>query len=393
MSRLERILSGQENLQGSTETMNTMRIERLTVHQYDVPLEEPFVTALKPIPELERVLVEVETTDGTTGWGEGAPAYEVTGETQRSTAAVIEDVLGPLVVGENPLDVERIVGDMQALVDGSPAAHAALEIALQDLRGKAADMPLYRLLGGNDERPVIDVPKVISIKDPDEMAADAADAVSEGYHQIKIKVGGDPETDIQRVRSIAEAVPTSVSLKADANQGWGDAKTSLQALQGITEYIDVIEQPVDKENVADLTALRDRVDIPVMPDESVETASDCVDLVKRGAGDIYNIKLMKTGGVGEAVRLNAVAAADGRPTQLGSMVEGGVGTAAGVHFVLAFENVIWNEMVGPFMTTANVTDLDFDVPEIRVDGPGLGVEVDRDVLADLRTDRTVVEGA
>lgn len=373
--------------------MYAMRIERLTVHQYDIPLEEPFVTALKPIPELERVLVEVETDEGTTGWGEGAPAYEVTGETQRSTAAVIEDVLGPLVVGENPLDVERVVGDMRALVDGSPAAHAAIEIALQDVRGKAAEMPLYRLLGGNAEAPVIDVPKVLSIKEPAEMAADAADAVSEGYRQIKIKVGGDPETDVERVRGIAEAVPASVSLKADANQGWGDAKTSLRALRGIAEYIDVIEQPVDKENAADLMALRDRVDVAVMPDESVETASDCIDLLKRGAGDIYNIKLMKTGGVGEAVRLNAVAAADGRPTQLGSMVEGGVGTAAGVHFVLAFENVIWNEMVGPFMTTANVTDLDFEVPEIRVDGPGLGVEVDRDALADLRTDRTVVEGA
>jgi L-alanine-DL-glutamate epimerase-like enolase superfamily enzyme len=368
-----------------------MQIDRVTVHQYDIPLEEPFVTALKPIPELERVLVEVETDTGLTGWGEGAPAYEVTGETQRSTAAVIEDVLAPLVVGENPLDVERVVGEMRALVDGSPAAHAGIEIALQDLRGKAAGMPLYRLLGGSATDPIIDVPKVLSIKEPEEMAADAAAAVEEGYEQIKIKVGGDPETDVQRVRGIAEAVPASVSLKADANQGWGDAKTALRALRGVGEHLDVIEQPVDKETVADLATLRDRVDVPVMPDESVETATDCVDLVRRGAGDIFNIKLMKTGGIGEAVRLNAVAEADGRPTQLGSMVEGGVGTAAGVHFVLALENVIWNEMVGPFMTTANVTDLEFAVPEIHVDGPGLGVEVDRDALADLRTDRAVVE--
>ncbi|MFB6218266.1 MAG: enolase C-terminal domain-like protein, partial [Halobacteriaceae archaeon] len=186
-------------------------------------------------------------------------------------------------------------------------------------------------------------------------------------------------------------VPADVSLKADANQGWGDAKTALAALRGFADRIDVIEQPVDKENVADLVALRDRLDVPVMPDESVETASDCSDLVKRGAGDIYNIKLMKSGGIGEAARLNAVAAADGRPTQLGSMVEGGVGTAAGVHFVLAYDNVVWNEMVGPFMTTANVTDLKFDLPDITVEGPGLGVSVDRDRLADLRTERATVE--
>ncbi|WP_101295828.1 mandelate racemase/muconate lactonizing enzyme family protein [Halegenticoccus soli] len=368
-----------------------MEIERVTIHRYEIPLEEPFVTALKPIPELERVLVEVETDDGVVGLGEGAPAYEVTGETQGSTAAVLEDVLAPLILGEDPIDVERVTRRMWALVDGAPSAHAAIELALQDIRGKRADLPLFKLLGGDAAEATIDVPKVLSIKSPAEMAADAVEAVEAGYEQIKIKVGADPATDIDRVASIAEAVPSDVSLKADANQGWGDAKTAMRALDGIAEFVDVIEQPVDKENVDDLAFLREHVDVPVMPDESVETAHDAVELVKRGAGDIYNIKLMKTGGITEAVRLNAVAAADGRPTQLGSMVEGHVGTAAGVHFVTAFENVVWNEMVGPFMTTDGITDLDADVPRISVGGPGLGVTVDRERLRALRSERAVVE--
>lgn len=369
-----------------------MQIRRVTVHQYDIPLHEPFVTALKPIPELERVLVEVETDEGIVGFGEGAPAYEVTGETQRSTAAVIEDVLGPLVLGENPLDVERVRGQMWSLVDGAPAAHAAMEIALQDVRGKTADMPLYRLLGGHAEEPVLDVPKVLSIKPPEEMADDAAAAVDEGYEQIKIKVGGDPETDVERVRAIDEAVPDDVSLKADANQGWDDAKTALAALSGMSDLLDVIEQPVDNDNVVDLCELRRRVDIPVMPDESVESPEEVLGLVRQDAGDMFNIKLMKTGGLSEAIRLNAIAEADQRPTQLGSMVEGHVGTAAGVHFVLSQKNVVWNEMVGPFMTETGVTDLSADLPHIEVDGPGLGVELDRNALADLRTEKTVIEG-
>jgi L-alanine-DL-glutamate epimerase-like enolase superfamily enzyme len=368
-----------------------MQIERVTVHQYDIPLHEPFVTALKPIPELERVLVEIETDEGIVGLGEGAPAYEVTGETQRSTAAVVEDVLAPLVLGENPLDIERVRAQMWRLVDGSPAAHAAMEIALQDIRGKAADMPLYQLLGGYADEPVLDVPKVLSIKSPARMAEDAAAAVSDGYRQIKIKVGEDPATDVERVRAIDEAVPDDVSLKADANQGWGDAKTALAALAAVGDRLDVIEQPVDKHNVTDLRELRRRLDLPVMPDESVESPADVLELVERDAGDMFNIKLMKTGGISEAVRLNAIAEADGRPTQLGSMVEGGVGTAAGVHFVLSQENVVWNEMVGPFMTETGVTDLEADLPEISVDGPGLGVDVDRDALAALRTERSVIE--
>lgn len=368
-----------------------MRIERVTIHQYEIPLEEPFVTALKPIPELERVLVEVETDAGIVGLGEGAPAYEVTGETQRSTAAVLADVLASLVIGEDPLAIERVVREMRALVDGSPAAHAAIEIALQDIRGKHADMPVYELLGGDAEAPHVDAPKVLSIKSPEEMAADADAAVEEGYEQIKIKVGEDPERDIERVRAIADRISEDVNLKADANQGWDDAKTALSAIGGMEEFLDVIEQPVAKDNADDLATLRDRVDVPVMPDESVETAVDALDLIKRAAGDVYNIKLMKTGGLGEAVRLNAVAEADDRPVQIGSMVEGHVGTAAGVHFAAAFDNVIWNEMVGPFMTTAGVTDLRTDLPRIYCDGPGLGVDLNRDRLAELRSDQVVVE--
>lgn len=368
-----------------------MEIERVTVHQFEVPLAEPFVTVLRPIPELKRLLVEVETDTGLTGLGEAAPSYTVTGETQRSTKAVILDVLADLVIGADPRNVDRLVEEMRALVVGSPSAHAGIETALHDIRGKAADMPLYQLLGGHSREPTVDVPKILSVKDPEDMADEAEEAVADGYEQVKIKVGKDPETDRERVGAIADRVPASVSLKADANQGWGDAKTALEALSGMTEHLDVIEQPVSKDSVEDLGFVRDRVDIPVMADECVRTAADASRLIRAGAADYYNVKLMKTGGISEAARLSTVAAAAGRKTQLGSMVEGHVGTAAGVHFALATENVVWNEMVGPFMTTDGITDLDVDEPHISVSGPGLGVSVDREALARLRSDRVVVE--
>lgn len=368
-----------------------MRIERVSIHQFEIPLSEPFVTALKPIPELERVLVEVETDTGLVGYGEGAPAYEVTGETQSSTAAVLEDVLAPLVLGSDPIAIERVVAEMNRLVDGAASARAAIELALQDIRGKHAEMPLYELLGGHANEPTIDVPVVLSIKSPEEMAENALDAVEAGYRQIKIKVGENPKTDIERIEAINEAVPHGVSLKADANQGWGDAKTALSVLRHVEGLLDVIEQPVKNNNISDLVFLRRTVDTPIMPDESVETAADASTLVGLDAGDIYNIKLMKTGGITEAVRLNAVAEADDRTTQLGSMVEGHVGTAAGVHFVAAFENVIWNEMVGPFMTTDGITDLTFDLPQITVGGPGLGVSINKDRLEALRSGYAVIE--
>lgn len=368
-----------------------MQIRSITIHQFDVPLEEPFETALDPIPELERILVEVETDTGIVGVGEGAPLYQATGETQRSTAAILETVLAPMLVGTDPRSIERAVARMNDAVAGAPSARAAIDIALQDVRGKHAGMPLYELLGGYANDPAVKTPFVLSMKSSGEMAADAAAAVENGHDQIKIKVGDRPANDVERVQAVAEAVPEHVSLKADANKGWGDPKTALEALEPLQSHLDVIEQPIAKEDTDGLALLRDRLRIPVMPDESVETASDAHELIQRGAGDMFNIKLMKAGGITGAVRLNAVAEAANRPTQLGSMLEGHVGTAAGAHFVAAFENVVWNEMVTPFLTTDGITDLEFDRPWIEPSGDGLGVTIDRDRLADARTEKTVVE--
>lgn len=368
-----------------------MEISAITIHRYNLPLKEPFVTSMRPIYDLGRILVEVETSAGITGYGEAAPAHEVTGETQGSTYAVLEDVLAPYALGMDPLALDRVTEEMRTFVDGAPAAHAAIELAMQDIRGKAADLPLFKLLGGSGETATVEAPAVLSMKTPDEMASAAEIAVENGYAQLKLKVGDDPATDVKRIRCVGEAIPDSVSLKVDVNQAWGDVKTALSVLEKVEALIDVVEQPVASRNVADLRLLRERTSVPVMPDESVESAADAMNLIKQGAGDIFNIKLMKAGGVTGAVQLNTVAEADHRCTQLGSMVEGHVGTAAGVHFVTALDNVVWNEMVGPFKTTGGIGDLDTDRPEITVGGPGLGVNVNHDELAKRRTDRTVIE--
>jgi len=367
-----------------------MKIARIAITQFDVPLEEPFVTALRPVPKLERVLVEVETDEGLVGVGEAAPGPLVTGETQAGITDVIETMLAPGLVGEDPLRTEHLVAKLDDLVGKVPTAKAAVDVALHDLKARAAEMPLYRLLGGDAVDSVLEVPAILSLKSPDEMVEDVTAAVEQGYRGVKIKLGDNPETDVRRVRAVANAVPDDVHLKADANQGWSDAKTALRVLQECGEHLDVIEQPLVASDIEGLVAVRDRSPVPMMPDESVWNATDALSLVRRGAGDRYNIKLMKSGGLHEAGGLNAVAAANHCPTQLGSMVEGHVGTAAGAHFVLAHSNVIGNDLVGPFLTTTGITDLSLDEPRIELDGPGLGVTIDRDVLSDLAVDRTKV---
>lgn len=367
-----------------------MDIQRITIHYFDVPLEEPFVTALRPVPELKRVLIEIEADNGLVGVGEGAPGPQVTGETQETTGTKIANMLGPSILGTNPLDIERRVKDLNEALAESPTAKAAIELALQDLRAKHADMPLYRMLGGNTSDPTMQAPKILSINSPEEMGAAAAAAVESGYGQCKIKLAGDADLDVSRVEAIDRETPDTMSLKVDANQAWNE-KTARTVIRQIESVVDVVEQPVDEDRVEVLARLRRDFDVPIMPDESLWSASDAISLVKEGAGDAYNIKLMKAGGITEARRINAIAEANGCWTQIGSMLEGHIGTAAGIHFALAFENVRWNEMVGPFMTTAGITDLSFNEPQLRVDGPGIGVTIDRDTLADLTTKTVTLE--
>lgn len=368
-----------------------MEITNITLHRYALPLAEPFVTSMRPIYDLERILVEVETDTGIVGVGEAAPAHEVTGETGRSTFAVLEDVLGPFVIGRNPLAIERLTTDMKRFVDGAPAAHAGLELAFQDIRGKHADLPLFTLLGGHGDTAEIRAPAVLSMEPPETMADAAAAAVDDGYTEIKIKVGDDPREDVERITQVGAVLPADVTLKVDVNQAWGDAATTRSVLRDVDVDIAVLEQPVPPENITDLAAIREHVAVPVMPDESVKTAADASNLIRQHAGDVYNIKLMKTGSIHQAERLNAVAEAAHRPTQLGSNVEGDVGTAAGIHFVAAHDNVIWNELVGPFMTTESITDLSTTEPTLSTNGPGLGVTIDRDTLSELRTEKVLIE--
>lgn len=369
----------------------TMEITTITLHRYALPLAEPFVTSMRPIYDLERILIEVETNTGLVGLGEAAPAHEVTGETGHSTYSVLEDVLAPYVIGRDPLALERLTADMKQFVDGAPAAHAGLEIAFQDLRGKHADMPLFKLLGGHGDTAQVTAPAVLSMDTPAAMAEAAIGAVEDGYSQLKIKVGDDPQTDIDRITHVANTIPDDVSLKVDVNQAWQDATTTRRVLNALDVEIDALEQPVAPGNITDLATITEHSAVAVMPDESVKTAVDATNLIQRNAGDIYNIKLMKTGGILEAERLNAVADAAHRPTQLGSNVEGDVGTAAGIHFVAAHDNVQWNELVGPFMTTERITDLTTSKPDLATDGSGLGVTLDRDTLEDLRIQHTVID--
>jgi L-alanine-DL-glutamate epimerase-like enolase superfamily enzyme len=271
------------------------------------------------------------------------------------------------------------------LVTGAPSAKAAIDLALWDIAGKQAGLSVAALLGG----PVHDAlvwHATLSIGAPAAMAAEARAAVAAGHSEIKMKVGAARlMDDVERIMAVRAAVGPDVTLMVDANQGWRDPATAIRAIQAIAPAAPVwIEQPIRADDFAGLAEVRRATGIAQMADEGVHSARDGLRIAALRAADLVNVKLMKSGGITEAMRLIAVCEAAGLRCMVGSMVESTIATAAGVQIALARRVVVANGLVGPVMLREDLaTGLTYADGAIRSDphAPGLGISVDEERVA------------
>ena len=358
-----------------------LKIARIEIFPIRLRLHEPFVVSYATQDDIPTVLLRATTTDGLTGWGEATPDPNVTGETWQSTIAVLEHDLAPAVIGLDALDREGIVRAMDGRVEGVPAAKAAIDIAVHDLVASAAGLPLWALLGGRSKAHLT-ISRVVSIKSPEEMAADAMQHVRDGFETVKLKVGDatNPQLDVARVAAVREAIGPGVGIKIDVNQGWKTPGIAIPAIRQIlASSPDYIEQPVDQHDIAGLAEVRRATGAPIMADEAVHGTGEIARVVELRAADLVNIKLMKTGGLVKAIRVNAIAEAAGIVGQVGTMVESSIASAAGLHFAIGHANVRTVEMGGPLMIADDIGNLRdcYDRNRITLpDAPGLGIEID-----------------
>lgn len=362
-----------------------MKIKSVEIFGITLPLIQPFIVSYDTYNDLPSIITRVETEDGLVGYGEAVPDEHVTGETYLSTIEVLKTHLAPAILGENPFEIERIHEKMNKKIYGVPSAKAALDLACYDLMGKISGQLVYRLLGG-PYHDTLQVPFVLSIKEPQLMAQEAKAAVDKGYSIIKIKIGKDVKTDIERVRAVRAAVGPDIQLRVDVNQGWEHVSTALYALQRIEECdIDWIEQPVLADDIDALAEIRRKTTIPVMIDEGLHGSKEMRQVIEKNAADYINIKLMKCGGLFPAVKIIHQAEMAGIRAQIGSMVESSVATAAGAHLAAAKKNVISNEMVGPLMFSRDIGNLKYNGDQLLLGAePGLGLAVDEAVLDELK---------
>ncbi len=354
-----------------------MKITEVKLGKISVPLRVPFKTALRSVSSVEDIVVEVHTDTGAVGYGEAPPTGAITGDTTGAILGALQDHIIKTVVGREVDDFEDLMLALNKCIVGNTSAKAAMDMALWDLYGQLYRIPVYKLLGGSRKEIITDI--TISVNDPDEMARDAVDAVRRGYDTLKIKVGAHPELDVARLTAVRQAIGSDTRIRIDANQGW-EPKQAVRLLNQMQEKgldIEFVEQPVKAHDIDGLKYVTERSYVPVLADESVFSPEDAVRIMQTRAADLVNIKLMKCGGLYNALKIVSAAEVYGVECMIGCMLEAKISVNAAVHLACAKKIITKIDLDGPVLCSEDpiLGGAVFDEQRITVsDEPGLGIK-------------------
>ena len=274
-------------------------------------------------------------------------------------------------------DFEDVLQTVQRCVVRNTSAKAAVDMALWDLYGQLYRIPVYKLLGGSRKQLVTDI--TISVNSPEEMARDAISAVGRGYDTLKIKVGANPALDVARLTAVRGAIGDGTRIRIDANQGW-EPKQAVRLLNQMQERgldIEFVEQPVKARDFQGLKYVTERSYVPVLADESVFSPEDAVTIMQMRAADLVNIKLMKCGGLYNALKIVSAAEVYGVECMIGCMLEAKISVNAAVHLACARKIITKIDLDGPVLCSEDpiLGGAVFEEQRITVsDGPGLGIQ-------------------
>jgi len=377
-----------------------MKITRIDTIPIRLPTRRVHQWASLTTPIGVYVIVKLYTDGGLVGLGEapvlkdwGGDHGRYFGETPRTTLHVINDILAPVLKGQDPQRFEAIHALMDKAVKGYPYCKAAIDAAMYDVVGKALNVPVYQLLGGCF-RDRVSIAHSLGLMDIEKAVDEALQAKAEGVKTIKLKGGIDQKRDVELVKQIRNAIGAELNICVDANQGYPTPKAAIKVVKAM-EAFDLLymEQPV--EGIDRMAEVARRVDTPIMADESAWTAEDVLEIVRRKAADIISIYTTKPGGMFKAKRVAAVAQAAGLQCNVNGSVETGVGNAANLHLA-ASTGVVTLGCVIPVSTPKgkgkgiagiyyqdDVIQEPFDYADgdiIVPAKPGLGIELDEDKL-------------
>lgn len=379
-----------------------MKITGCEVFLVAVPSRREHTWASKmETPIGHHAIVRLDTDEGISGWGEapaiatwGGAQMRYYGETPETVKHMVEAYLLPTIRGLDPAQPSVIHARMDKVVKGNPYAKATVDMACFDAAGKAMGVPVWQLLGGR-HRDGIEVTHSLGIMEVDRCVAEAEQAVSEGIKTIKCKTGLDPERDVELVRRLRETVGDAVKIRVDGNEGYATVAQAVETTRRQEEYdLLLCEQPV--AGARQLARVAERIESPVMADESAWTVQDILELDELDAASCFSCYVTKPGGLWRARQQADVAAAVGMTCDIGGSIELGIGNAANLQLGAALPNAVLPSVcpvtkpaaaVGPEIAgiyyTDDIVTAPFRFEDGRVlcpEGPGLGVEVDPEKL-------------
>ncbi len=354
-----------------------MKITRVRLGKIRVPLRVPFKTALRSVSSVEDVVVELHTDTGHVGYGEAPPTGVITGDTTGAILGAIQDHIAPTILGRDVADLESILIAINHCILHNTSAKAAVDMALYDLYGQLCGLPVYKLLGGN--RTQIETDITISVNSPEEMAKDTQNAIDRGYSVLKCKVGKEPEKDLERLLAIRRTAGPTRKIRIDANQGW-NPKQAVRLLNQMQEHdldIEFCEQPVPAWDLEGLKYVTDHSPVPILADESVFSDRDALSIMQMRAADYVNIKLMKCGGLYNALHIASAAESYGVECMIGCMLEAKISVNAAVHLACAKQIITKVDLDGPVLCSEDpiLGGSVFCEKDITVSSkPGMGIQ-------------------
>jgi len=379
-----------------------MKIDKIEITTLAVPRRgahgrSMFIEPISAKPQaMDIIVVKVHTDEGITGIGEIPPIPPETRETTDEIFTFIKTYLGPRILGQDPLELDKIWEIMDKISYCGVCTKGIIDIALYDIRGKALKTPIYNLLGGlyQDRFPVT---RTLGWGKPSEMATRAKEGADQGYKTLRLKIAQPLETDLEVLKAVRDQVGWDFKLRGDANQAW-KVPQAVRHIKALEKYdLEFIEQPVAWFDLKGMAEVARQVDVPITAHEGMYTLQDVDNLIKLGGIDVMGVKVYRPGG-GLTGTMKALAMADiiNMPCYLHSAAEAGICTAASAHLVAAQDR--------HFDYTAEITGLAGCESELVKNpvkikggfaevpkGPGLGVELDEEAVAKFKRESAVIK--
>ena len=355
-----------------------MKITRVETWKERLPLSRPYTITARTVSTVDLFFVRILADSGEEGLGSGAPVEGVTGETAEACAQALAEAGPAWLEGRDPGCLGTLTRLLKTHLRETPAARAALDMALYDLVARRLEVPVVDFLGRCHD--ALPTSITIGIKSTEEALAEADEYLGRGFRCLKVKLGRDPDDDIARLHKLREQVGPAVLIRVDANQGYDLAATQRLAAAAATLKVEFIEQPLPAKAVDAMRHLPPALAAGMAADESLHDEEDALALAQAPLPfGIYNIKLMKCGGITSALGIAGIAEAAQIRLMWGCMDESVISIAAALHAAYACPATQYLDLDGSFDLSRDPASGGFVLREGYLsvcDTPGLGVRLD-----------------